>query len=30
MEGTIIEFSILKVSYLKEKTLDIDLVNVPI
>jgi len=29
MEGNIIGFSILKVSSLKEKILDIDLVNVP-
>ncbi|MBT9138765.1 MAG: hypothetical protein DDT31_01340 [Syntrophomonadaceae bacterium] len=29
MEGNVIGFSILKVSSLKEKTLDIDLVNVP-
>ena len=29
MEGNVIGFSILKVSSLKEKFLDIDLVNVP-
>ena len=29
MEGNVIGFSILKVSSLKEKILDIDLVNVP-
>ena len=29
MEGNVIGFSILKVSALKEKPLDIDLVNVP-
>ena len=29
LEGKVIGFSILKVSSLKEKTLDIDLVNVP-
>ncbi|MDP2729901.1 MAG: DUF2283 domain-containing protein [Dehalococcoidales bacterium] len=29
MEGNVIGFSILKVSSLKEKLLDIDLVNVP-
>jgi uncharacterized protein YuzE len=29
MDGNIIGFSILKVSSLKEKPLDIDLVNVP-
>ena len=29
MEGNVIGFSILKVSSLKEKTLDIELMNVP-